>query len=106
MSNSLLEAMSMQLAVIASPVSGTADIVEDGKDGLLIPPDSPEELARSMACVIQDAPLMLRLGQEARVKVTRHFSLDHVAEQYSQLYRSLRRPILGRTIEAAETKRV
>lgn len=91
MSNSLLEAMSMQLAIIATPVSGTLDVVENGRDGLLIPPDSPVQLADSMTSIILDADLRQKLGQGARQKVARKFSLDQVAEQYSRLYLTLRR---------------
>lgn len=95
MSNSLLEAMSMQLAIVATPVSGTVDIIDAGKDGLLIPPDSPEELAKCMEAIIRDSDLTARLGQNARLKVMHQFSLDCVAEQYSRLYESLRRPFLS-----------
>jgi glycosyltransferase involved in cell wall biosynthesis len=102
MSNSLLEAMSMQLAVIASRVSGTADILDNGKDGLLIPHDSPEGLARNMALIIEDTSLIQRLGHEARLKVVQHFSLDHVADLYSRLYKSLCESMPGCGMAAEE----
>jgi L-malate glycosyltransferase len=91
MSNSLLEAMSMQLAVIATPVSGTADIIEEGRDGLLISPGDPGGLASRMETIIQDPEHAARLGESARRKVVAKFSLDFVAEEYSRLYCSLRR---------------
>lgn len=89
LSNALLEAMAMELAVIATYVSGTVDVIEDGRDGILIQPDSPEELAEAMATIIQDQELSLKLGQNARRKVIRDFSLDSVAQQYSDLYTNL-----------------
>ena len=89
LSNSLLEAMAMELPVIATQVSGTVDVVTDGEDGLLIPPEAPEALAQAMAMVIQQPDLALRLGQQARRKMLRGFSLDSVAQQYSELYNSL-----------------
>ena len=84
----------MELAVIATPVSGTLDIIEDRKDGFLVPPDSPENLARAMESIIQDADHCRRLGQFAREKVIHQFSLDSVATAYSKLYDNLRRPLL------------
>jgi glycosyltransferase involved in cell wall biosynthesis len=87
--NSLLEAMAMELAAIVSRVSGTVDVVDDGENGILIPSDSPEALARAMAFVIQNPDEAVRLGQNARQKVATNFSLSSVAQQYSDLYRRL-----------------
>jgi glycosyltransferase involved in cell wall biosynthesis len=84
--NSLLEAMAMELAVIVSRVSGTTEVVDDGENGVLIPSDSPEALARAMALIIQNPDQALRFGRSARHKVTSRFSLDSVARQYSNLY--------------------
>jgi glycosyltransferase involved in cell wall biosynthesis len=89
LSNSLLEAMATALPVIATQVSGTVDVVTDGEDGLLIPPEAPEALAKAMATVIQQPDLARRLGQQARQKMLRAFSLDSVAQRYSELYASL-----------------
>jgi glycosyltransferase involved in cell wall biosynthesis len=89
LSNALLEAMATALPVVATQVSGTVDVVTDGEDGLLIPPESPEALAKAMMTVVQQPDLALRLGQQARQKMLRAFSLDSVAQQYSELYASL-----------------
>ncbi|NJN93629.1 MAG: glycosyltransferase family 4 protein [Anaerolineales bacterium] len=90
MSNALLEAMSMGLPVIATAVSGTVDIVSDRIDGLLIRPDSAEELAQAMTTIIQDSDLAQKLGQQARQKMVAEFSMESVARQYSELYQQLR----------------
>jgi glycosyltransferase involved in cell wall biosynthesis len=87
--NSLLEAMAMELAVIVSRVSGTADVVDDGENGVLIPSDSPEALAEAMVFIIQNPDRALRLGQNARQKVATKFSLISAAQQYSTLYHRL-----------------
>ncbi len=89
LSNALLEAMAMELPVVASSVSGTVDVVTDGEDGILIPPDSSQALARAMTAIIRFPELARYLGQNARMKVERQFSLDAVAAQYSELYRCL-----------------
>lgn len=89
LSNALLEAMAMALPVVATQVSGTVDVVTDGEDGLLIPPESSEALAQAMATVIQQPNLALRLGQQARQKILRNFSLDSIARQYSEMYHTL-----------------
>ena len=89
LSNALLEAMSMELPVIATSVSGTVDVVRDGEEGILIPPESPEALAKAMAAIIRYPELARALGKNARAKVERSVSLDFVAGQYSELYRAL-----------------
>lgn len=89
MSNSLLEAMALELPVIATPVSGTPDVVDDGVDGVLVPPDAPAALAAAMARVIADPAFAHQLGQRARRKVETQFALPRVAQQYSELYSRL-----------------
>ena len=89
LSNVLLEAMSMELPVIATSVSGTVDVVTDGEDCILIPPESPEALAKAMSTIIRYPEFAHTLGKNARSKVERSFSLDLVARQYSELYRAL-----------------
>jgi glycosyltransferase involved in cell wall biosynthesis len=92
MSNVLLECMSFEMPVIASKVSGSVDIVDDGVNGILIPPESRDALADAMATIIRDPDRATRLGQNARQKVMSFFSLDSVAQQYSELYTRLSAP--------------
>jgi hypothetical protein len=89
LSNSLLEAMSMQLPVIATRVSGTEDVIENHKDGLLIPADSSEKLADAMLLLMNDRSLAMQLGANARAKVETQYSLESVANRYSRLYNQL-----------------
>lgn len=89
LANTLLESMAMGLPSIATKVSGTTDVIEDGIDGLLIQPDDPIGLADAMESVISDFDKALILGKNARQKVENFFSLYSVAEQYSKLYEQL-----------------
>ncbi|MSP37439.1 MAG: glycosyltransferase family 1 protein [Deltaproteobacteria bacterium] len=89
LANSLLEAMAMELAVIATQVSGTVDVVEHEREGLLVSPNSAEAVAHAMSLVIHNPELALTMGQNARLKVIQKFSLDSVAKQYSELYEEL-----------------
>ncbi len=89
LSNVLLEAMAMEMPVIASRVSGTVEVVDHQKNGLLIPPGSPEALAGAMELVMTQPHQALTWGREARLKVLNHYSLDAVAQRYSELYELL-----------------
>ncbi len=86
LSNVLLEAMALEMPVIASQVSGTVEVVDHQKDGLLVPPGSPEALARAMEVVLTKPELAFDWGRQARLKVQEYYSLEAVAQQYAQLY--------------------
>ncbi|MFA6079239.1 MAG: glycosyltransferase family 4 protein [Candidatus Omnitrophota bacterium] len=92
LSNVLLEAMSFELPVIATRISGTVDVVDHGESGILIPPESPEALAVAMELVINNPEVSSRLGENARQRILEKFSLDEVARLYSELYHKLCAP--------------
>ena len=59
----LLEAMSAQLPIVATRVAAIPEIVLDGVTGLLVSPDDPEDLAGSLARLMQDPQLATTLGR-------------------------------------------
>ena len=89
LSNVLLEAMAMELPIIATRVSGTVDVVDNGENGILIPPGSSQALADAMLTIARNPDLARSVGRRARQKVIQSFSLESVAHQYSALYQQL-----------------
>lgn len=71
--NVLLEAMSMRLAVVSTPVSGIPEILRDGFNGLLVPPSDAGTLAAALESLAADSMLRYRLGREARRSVLEQF---------------------------------
>ena len=71
--NVLLEAMSMRLAVVSTPVSGIPEILRDGFNGLLVPPCDAGMLASALQSLAADSMLRYRLGREARRSVLEQF---------------------------------
>jgi len=61
--NVLLEAMASGLAVVASSVGGIPHMIRDGREGLLVPPKSPQALAGKIIPLIRDKALREKLGQ-------------------------------------------
>lgn len=92
----LLEAMAAGLPVIATSVSGTRQVVEDGRTGMLVAPGDSAELARAMSRLAGDATLRARLGAAGRDHVRAEFSVDRQAQRHLDLYRAcLRRERRG-----------
>lgn len=89
----LLEAMSAALPVIATSVGGVPEVVRNGFNGLLVPPEDPAALASAIDCICNDNTLAKSLGNNARKTIKEKFSLDKVAQSYSRIYQDLVRKV-------------
>lgn len=67
--NALAEAMSMEMPVIATTVSGIPELVEDGRSGLLVPPADERALAHAILRIQTEPTYGDALGREARLRV-------------------------------------
>lgn len=76
--NVLVEAQSQALACISSPISGIVELIEDGANGLLTPPDDHEKLKEAIQKLIENPVLRDRMGAAGALKVKREFS--HLSE--------------------------
>jgi glycosyltransferase involved in cell wall biosynthesis len=89
-SNSLLEAMSTGIPVVATVVGGNPEVVIDGVSGLLFPAGDSSRLATHLETLWLEPERRGRLGREAQRRVAEHFSMASMVRQYTQLYESLR----------------
>lgn len=85
----LLEATCCQLPIVATKVGGIVDIVKDGETGLLVSPDSPEELAKALLKLLEDESLRLRMGLSSREYALRKFDYIKVSKKFSDIYKSV-----------------
>jgi glycosyltransferase involved in cell wall biosynthesis len=75
----VIESMAIGTAVVATAVGGTAEIVTDGVDGLLVPPREPDRWVEAVDRMLCDEPLLRRLAAAGQERA-RAFALDrHVA---------------------------
>jgi L-malate glycosyltransferase len=88
-SNSILEAMTMRLPVVATAVGGTPEIVREGVNGHLVPPGAPGALARRILDVLDRPAARRRMGERGRKIVEREFSLAQMRLGYDALYEDL-----------------
>ena len=79
-----MEAMAADLPIVAVAATGTSDIVEDNKDGLLTAND-PAALAAALEKVIDDADLRQRLKESAQEKV-QWFDMRRQAQRMLEVY--------------------
>ncbi|MBE7457081.1 MAG: glycosyltransferase family 4 protein [Phycisphaerae bacterium] len=86
---SVLEAMSFGKAVVASQVGALPEVVEEGRTGLLVPPQDPAALARAMLRLVHAPELRHRLGDAGRRVIGDRFSLDRWREALIDLYEDL-----------------
>jgi glycosyltransferase involved in cell wall biosynthesis len=77
---SILEAMAAGIPSIASAIAGVSEQIEDGKNGLLVPPKDTAALANAIERVARDATLRARCGAAAREVVAARFRVDDAAK--------------------------
>jgi glycosyltransferase involved in cell wall biosynthesis len=92
----VLEAMARGVCVVASDVGGIPELVEDGRSGVLVPPDDVDALVHALRQVLDDRGLRERMGDEARRRVLAEFDVDVVWRRLDALYREVIDPSASR----------
>lgn len=82
----LLEAMAAGKPVIASRIAGNPDVVEDGKTGILVSPDDPEEIARAIIRLVNSPSLRDEMGNAGYQRCLKHYTLRRMVQEYETLY--------------------
>ncbi len=75
----ILEAMALGKAVVATAAGGPAEVIEHGKDGILVPPGNANAMARAVLNLMSDKPLRHRMGKAAAQKVSSIYSAKNHA---------------------------
>jgi glycosyltransferase involved in cell wall biosynthesis len=87
--NAVLEAMAMSLPVVASTADGTVEVIENERDGLLVPTGDAAALEVALARVLGDAELRQRLAQAGRQRVLADFTFEKMMRETEDLYYGL-----------------
>jgi glycosyltransferase involved in cell wall biosynthesis len=78
----VLEAMSCGLPVITTQNSCANDVIDDGKDGFVIPIQNSQSLQEKIELFLNDRQLCVEMGIEARNKVLTNFTLTQYKNRY------------------------
>lgn len=84
---SILEAMSFGIPVITSDVYAMKEIIDNGKDGFLIPPGDLEALLEKMRILIENKSLREEIGKQAKNKISEKFSPEVIGGRLKQIYK-------------------
>lgn len=88
--NVLLEAMALGIPCVAADCeTGPAEIIEDGVNGLLVPPEDPVALGIALKALFDDRALRERLGSAGRRTVTGRFGADRMIEEIAAVLMEL-----------------
>ena len=87
--NVLLEAQSQGLPCVATRVSAIPELIEDGVNGVLVPPGDPDALAAGLARLLGDPDLRRRLGAAGERRVRSEFSSVAGADRLAVKFRGL-----------------
>jgi len=86
---SILEAMGMRVAVVASHVGAVPDVIESGEDGFIVAPGSSDEIAEAVKKLSQDPKLLKSFKDKSREKVEQKYSTAALGRNYRNLYEEL-----------------
>lgn len=87
--NSLLEAMASGLPVVATRIGGSADVVTEGENAILVPPADDRLLGEALSTLLREPEVRARLSAAARDTIRTSYSLESRAARYLELYGGL-----------------
>jgi glycosyltransferase involved in cell wall biosynthesis len=85
----LLEALATGLPTLASDIGGCRDIIADGRNGRLAPPNNESAWVAGLQTLVNEPALASEWGRAGRETVVKNFSITHIAEEHLKLFCSV-----------------
>jgi glycosyltransferase involved in cell wall biosynthesis len=89
MPNVVLEAMASGLPIVATAIAGSEELVRDGENGRLVPPENAEAMTKAIAELLGDAEKRRTMGAASRRRIEQEYTWTRVAEGYLELARKM-----------------
>lgn len=85
----VLEAMAARTPVVATNVCGTPEIIENGQNGLLVPPENAGLLSEALGRILGDSTLRQHLIENASQTINTKFRVSQMVDNFAALYEQL-----------------
>ncbi len=83
----VVEAQASGVPVVATKVGGVIDIIEDGKNGLLVPPADHKSMADAIMRIFEDTQLAQDLAENAYIKIKEKYTVELMVKNTLDVYR-------------------
>ncbi len=84
----LLEAASMAKPIVTTNTVGCKEVVENGKNGFLVPVKDVKSLSNNIKILIKDKDLREKMGEYGRKKAVKEFDIQKIVKEYMNVYKS------------------
>lgn len=88
-SNSIMESMAASVPVIATTGGGTSEIIINNVDGYIIDSEDYSSAANILIKLLDDSCLRFTIGNKAKLKISKDFSLSGMTDKYIEVYTNL-----------------
>ena len=83
---SAMEAMALGKPVVATDVGSVREMVQDGKEGILVPPRNPQRLAEALKRLVENPEKRLQMAEAARRRAQREFHLERCVQAHIEAF--------------------
>jgi glycosyltransferase involved in cell wall biosynthesis len=85
----VIEAMAVEKPVIVSKIGTPKEIIEDGVDGILVPPRDSHAIGEAILRLLKDKKLSREMGIKGRKKVEKYFKVDRMVKKMEKIWENL-----------------
>ena len=89
MPRTLLESSAMGKAIVTTDAVGCREVVEDNKNGFLVPIKNYKELVKKIEILIDNQNLREKFGKYGRIKAKKEFDIKVVVRKYMEVYEEI-----------------
>jgi len=88
---SLMEAMYLQIPVISTKISGIPELIETGREGILVEPKNIKQLSNAIKSLLEDKNLRIKMGRNGRRKIEAEFNIHKEVSKLVNIWENCRR---------------